>query len=265
MKALNRVEEDRAVDFADDSIARMIAGENLVIMYHDKAGVKFNHLTRVLALPMALKLDRVERIAIRASGAASALFATGSTPDILSSIIEEIRVNLLLMKKHRGIMRVIFNGNNRIFDRGVYGITRNQFAQSSLFDRVVLYFRLGLGAGIPISSDERVLIDQIEALENTAQSVEFARTLSQSDFQVNGMSKQEAQFADSLSAKAYSQIESLLSSDQDRFGRTETSGIIYDVSRFPGFIKNLVETSRASTFVPVKTEEEFDSRRLPKY
>lgn len=262
MKALRRVQEDRAIDFADDSIARMIAGENLIIMYHDSPRVEFNQTTRAMWLPLGLKLSRIERLAIRAAGAASALFSTKQISSALPNIIEEIRVSNALMKKHRGMMRIFTSGHNSIFDRGVYGISRDEIAQVSPFDKAVLYFRLGAGAGIPIGPEERKLIEQIEALKNTDESIEFASTLNFASFSVRGNTHQISKFEDSLAAKAYDCIETLLKSETSVGFLIKKSNVILDIDRIPGMVNSIIEMANSTTFVETKTESKFERPKI---
>ena len=171
---------------AADNLARLLATENIRIVYDGKAETaSFDTVDRLLTMPIlknATQMDAVAGEMLLAHEVGHALFTPAGEAVTLAAIdridpknkeraklflniVEDARIEREMQDRYPGLRRTFLNGykglltGTQMFD----GLLERDVAQMPLIDRINLHFKLGIYAGmeIPFTPEEQVFVDRV--------------------------------------------------------------------------------------------------------
>lgn len=184
----NTVSNPSAVNTAaKDILARILAGENLVIEHDAKAHTAmFDTKNRVLTLPVwdnmseamydmlighevghALFTPWTERDeAANGIAAASDIGGVGNAHIAMDylNVVEDARIERMVQDKFPGLRRDFFNAYGEMVKADFFGINGTDINKMTLLDRLNIHFKLGTQCPqqIVFTPDEQVFIDRIK-------------------------------------------------------------------------------------------------------
>ena len=188
----NTVSNPSAVNTAaKDGLARILAGENLIIEHDAKAHTAmFDTKNRVLTLPVwdnmseamydmlighevghALFTPWTERDeAANGIAAASDIGGVGNAHIAMDylTVVEDARIERMVQNKFPGLRRDFFNAYGDMVKGDFFGIKNNNINEMPLIDRINIHFKLGTQCPqqITFTPDEQVFIDRIKNAES---------------------------------------------------------------------------------------------------
>lgn len=190
-------DSDKAVDHADDIVAKLLADENITVVYANGPSASFDVSSRTMSLPN-WKVDKIVRLLLRGHEAAHALFtpAEGLHDSLVArndvdprvfkqylNVIEDTRIERLMSRKFRGLHRIFVLGHQQLFQRGFYGPdltkAREMIRSGQLIDRILAYYRLGPESGVQFGQDEMVYVLRAGATETFPEVAQLAFDLYQ--------------------------------------------------------------------------------------
>jgi len=188
----NTVSNPSAVNTAaKDILARILAGENLIIEHDAKAHTAmFDTKNRVLTLPVwdnmseamydmlighevghALFTPWTERDeAANGIAAASDIGGVGNAHIAMDylNVVEDARIERMVQDKFPGLRRDFFNAYGEMVKSDFFGINGNNINEMPLIDRINIHFKLGTQCSqqLIFTPDEQQFIDRIKNAES---------------------------------------------------------------------------------------------------
>lgn len=203
------------------TVARLLAGENLNIVYDNSARTaSFDPQSRTIFLPVweDVSEDLADLLHSHEAGHAIDTPAEGWHNEIKSSpgfksilnIVEDARIEKRQKRRYPGLARPMARGYKELYDRDFFGINKLQdLSKLNLADRINLYFKLGSLLIIPFNDAERQIVADVAAAETWDDVVRIAKILSE---HIKENEKEKINSANDLKEQIF---EDLVSSDDD--------------------------------------------------
>lgn len=165
---------------AKTGLARLLAGENLMVRYLPKISTaSFDLKSRVVSIPLWKEMS--EELHDLFTG--HEIFHALETPvdeykklgtelskkykfDVSSilNVLEDVRINKKAVVRYPGLTRDFRLGYIERFTRGDYGVTPKTLADKPFIDRVNMHYKIGHHVLIPFKEHETVLLNKIGKL-----------------------------------------------------------------------------------------------------
>ena len=166
-------------------LAKLLATENLKVVYAPVATASFAPVERVLTIPIyktELTEDEIDLFIGHEVG--HALYTPAEDPKkwvkgrrgfmSFINIVEDVRIEKLIQHKFPGLRRNFRQGYNDLINRGFFGDYSN--SDLSFIDRVNIFFKTG-DASIPFSEDEQNFVNKIQNVETWEETVNVTEEL----------------------------------------------------------------------------------------
>ena len=166
-------------------IAKLLAEEDIFVVYKKMETAYFNPKTRELGLPIwndELMTADIEDLMV-CHEIAHALW----TPlDMLEqaqsrkinhsfvNIIEDARIEKLMKRKFPGLRKSFNGGYKELNNLDFFEIVDQNLDNFSLIDRINLHFKIGASAFIPFGASEIVFVERTEKAETFAEVLQIA-------------------------------------------------------------------------------------------
>ena len=186
----------------NDNLARLLATENLRIVYDSKADTAcFDTQTRVLTMPILKQTEQSDNLAnemLLAHEVGHALFTPAGEEvakqacyridpknmdraKLFLNIVEDARIEREMQDKFPGLRRTFKGGymgllkNTDLFD----GIIGQDINKMPLIDRINLHFKLGVNAGaeVPFTPEEQVFVDRVADTKSFDEVIEVCEDI----------------------------------------------------------------------------------------
>lgn len=112
------------------------------------------------------------------------------------NVLEDVRIEKLMKRKYPGLRKTMIAGYNELNERDFFGVS--QIADKSqllLIDRINLWFKVGLSAGVQFTNTEKMFLNRAEKTENPAEVIELAKEIF--EYSKEQKEKQQQQMDDS--------------------------------------------------------------------
>ena len=175
----------------NDNLARLLATENLRIVYDSKADTAcFDTQSRILTMPVLKQTQASDNLAnemLLAHEVGHALFTPAGEEvakqacyridpknmeraKLFLNIVEDARIEREMQAKFPGLRRTFIGGyngllkNTNLFD----SLLGKDVSKMPLIDRINLHFKLGVNAGteVPFTPEEQVFVDRVAATQS---------------------------------------------------------------------------------------------------
>ena len=173
-----------------DRLAKLLAGENIVVEHRRVSTASFDVEQRVLILPMWALDSNAAYDTLIGHEVGHALYTPlGELEDFMKNsdtymdgkytnvpfsymnIVEDIRIEKLIQKKFPGFRKVFREGYKSLNDSDFFGIKNTDVDEMSFPDRLNLYFKLGSECVIKFNEEEYDIIEKINSGLNTFEDV----------------------------------------------------------------------------------------------
>ena len=175
-----------------DTLARILARENIVIKHSNKGEASFNPKKRILTLPIYDKnIDENTYDLMIGTGAGQALYGPSSKeifenalPKIskdtahakkVLTVMDGIRTEKLVRGRYAGLSRIF----NEAYKQMIIGLKINKidFKTLNILDRLNLAFKMGVSADVPFTKEEQRLVDLTSKMKTFGDAVIASREL----------------------------------------------------------------------------------------
>lgn len=173
-----------------DRLAKLLAGENIVVEHRNVSTASFEVEQRILILPMWAIESNAAYDTLIGHEVGHALYTPlgeleefmmnrntymdgkyKEVPFSYMNIVEDIRIEKMLQKKFPGFRKVFKKGYKDLNDLNFFGIKDIDVDEMSFADRLNLYFKLGSECVIRFSEKEYDVIEKINNGLNTFEDV----------------------------------------------------------------------------------------------
>jgi hypothetical protein len=161
---------------AKERLAKLLATENITVEHRNVPTAMFDIKGRVLILPnwKDITKDIYDLLVLHEVGHAlftplegwhGAVSEKGPNYKGFLNVTEDARIEKKQKRKFPGGRRSFINGYKELLARDFFGIKDRNIATFGLIDRLNIHFKAGIGAQVPFSSDEKVWVERMAALE----------------------------------------------------------------------------------------------------
>ena len=166
-----------------DSLARLLAQEDLAVEHRSVDTAQFNVETRVLTLPLWNRASNDITDLLISHEVGHALYTPnewdfiGQVPLQFVNVVEDIRVEKLMKRRYAGLAKTFYRGYKELQERDFFSIQDQDLSALNLADRLNIYFKVGNFVNVPFVDTDREFIDLANGLETFADSIELAKLL----------------------------------------------------------------------------------------
>jgi hypothetical protein len=165
-------------------LAKLLATEDLVVEHKKVQTACFNVHTRVLTLPLWEKASGLVYDLLVGHEVGHALFTpdedwseTAKVPQQFVNVVEDARIEKLMKRKYAGLAKTFFNGYKELNDEDFFQLEDENISTFNLADRANLYFKIGNFLTLDFNSEEREILNLIDACESFADALIAAEEL----------------------------------------------------------------------------------------
>lgn len=166
---------------SQDTLARLLAQENIIIEHKPVSTASFDPKARVLTLPIWKDMTKDILTLLCAHETAHCLYSPtlDKIPADLSkswvNVVEDARIEKLIKRKFPGLSVNFFRGYKQLFDRNFFETQNRDLNSYSLIDRINLHFKnVPL---VPFSQEEKPFVEMVSACETFEDVLEAVRAI----------------------------------------------------------------------------------------
>ena len=163
-------------------LARLMAAENLNVEYSETATTAaFDTEGRTLIMPLLKDVSdeatdlflghEVGHALYTPQGRIKDIAAEGGMFKNFVNITEDARIEKLVQRKYPGLRGDFVKSYKKLFNDGLFGADIDTINKGGLIDRLNVYFKCGMTAGVKFTEDEKQWLPRIDKLETWEQVV----------------------------------------------------------------------------------------------
>ena len=175
-----------------NSLARLMATENLVVQHKKVSTASFDVKNRVLSLPIWKDMDHTMYEGLIGHEVGHALYTPfeawkefiTENPGLkdYANVLEDARIEKKMKTKFPGMRKVFFGMYDQLNVKDFFGIAGKDVSSYGLLDRINLHFKLGSRTDIIFNDEETLFVGRVakaetfqEILELTLELAEYAK------------------------------------------------------------------------------------------
>jgi len=152
------------------NLARLLATENLVVEHRTVDTASFDVERRVLTLPNWDRASSVVYDMLVGHEVGHALYTPNidpptTCPQDYINVVEDVRIEKLMKRKYPGLTKSFYLGYGELNANDFFGVSSIDYEDLQLIDRINLNYKVGAGAMIPFSDEEKVFVTRSETTE----------------------------------------------------------------------------------------------------
>jgi hypothetical protein len=169
------------------SLAKLMASENLEVVYGSYPTASFDPVKRILRLPVFKTADKNTYDLMTGHEVGHALFTPISgwkhgieiegLPPVLLNIIEDVRIERLVQSLYPGLVRCFKLGYKNLFDNNFFGTKDRDIASYGFLDRLNINAKLRDLVPVSFSDEEKVFVDRSEAITTWEQVIDLCNDI----------------------------------------------------------------------------------------
>ena len=171
------------MNLVKESLAKLLAQEDLIVENRPVETAQFNVETRVLTLPI-WEHDQAEVIdSLIAHEVGHALY-TPNEWDFLAEVpmqfvncIEDVRIEKLMKRRYEGIPKTFYRGYKILADQDFFQIQDKDIDTLGFIDRINLQYKIGNFVDVDFSDEEKPFIAKCDALETFEDVIELSKEI----------------------------------------------------------------------------------------
>ena len=170
------------MNLVKESLAKLLAQEDLIVEHRQVETAQFDVDRRVLTLPIWKHAEATVIDSLIAHEVGHALFTPNEDPpkDIphqFVNITEDIRIEKLMKRRYAGIPKTFYAGYKVLHDEDFFQLDGVNLCDLNLGDRINLEFKIGNYTDIPFQEGEQVYVDKANKIETFEQACDLAREI----------------------------------------------------------------------------------------
>ena len=171
------------MNLVKESLAKLLAQEDLIVENRPVETAQFNVETRVLTLPI-WEHDQAEVIdSLIAHEVGHALY-TPNEWDFLAEVpmqfvncIEDVRIEKLMKRRYEGIPKTFYRGYKILADQDFFQIQDKDIDTLGFIDRINLQYKIGNFVDVDFSEEEKPFLAKCDALETFEDVIELSKEI----------------------------------------------------------------------------------------
>ena len=171
------------MNLVKESLAKLLAQEDLIVENRPVETAQFNVETRVLTLPI-WEHDQAEVIdSLIAHEVGHALY-TPNEWDFLAEVpmqfvncIEDVRIEKLMKRRYEGIPKTFYRGYKVLADQDFFQIQDKDIDLLNFIDRINLQYKIGNFVDVDFSDEEKPFLAKCDALETFEDVIELSKEI----------------------------------------------------------------------------------------
>ena len=170
------------MNLVKESLAKLLAQEDLIVESRNVETAQFNVETRVLTLPN-WKHETTVVDALIAHEVGHALYTPnewgwqGTVPMQFVNVCEDIRIEKLMKRRYEGIPKTFFKGYKILADQDFFQIADRDLSTFNLAYRMNIYYKVGSFAQFPFKDEEKQFLDNADNLETFEDALALAKEI----------------------------------------------------------------------------------------
>ena len=173
-----------------DILAKLLATENLTVVHDNVPTASFDVKDRVLTLPQWNDMKDYTYDHLVGHEVGHALYtpeqglhdavtdkSKGRAFKSFLNVVEDARIEKLVQRKYQGLRREFVKSYRKMLAENFFGGDINDVNEMNLIDRINVYFKCGMSAGVRIEKSEQHWIDEIAVVETWEQVVDICERL----------------------------------------------------------------------------------------
>ena len=171
------------MNLVKESLAKLLAQEDLIVEHRKVETAQFNIETRVLTLPDWQHKDGVVIDSLIAHEVGHALYTPDQwdfldeVPMTFVNVCEDIRIEKLMKRRYEGLPKTFFKGYGILANEDFFGAESNDVNEFNLADRMNLQYKIGNFTDVPFSEGEKVFLDEADKLETFEDVLALAKKI----------------------------------------------------------------------------------------
>ena len=171
------------MNIVKESLAKLLATENLIVEHRPVETAMFDVISRVLTLPTweHENNDVVDMFIAHEVG--HALYTPDDTDWLAEvnqqflNVTEDIRIEKLIKRRYEGLPKTFFRGYQALPIDEFFGITDTDLSTLNLADKINLQYKIGNYRDIPFTPEEAAFLPKCDSLETFEEAVELAKEI----------------------------------------------------------------------------------------
>ena len=171
------------MNLVKESLAKLLATENLIVEHRQVSTAQFNVDTRVLTLPTWSHKENAVIDALIAHEVGHALYTpnewnwTKEIPMQFVNVVEDIRIEMQMKRRYAGLSKTFYKGYQILSDEDFFKIEGEDISEFNIADRLNLWWKIGNYVDVPFTDDEKVFTEEARNLETFEDALALARKL----------------------------------------------------------------------------------------
>ena len=171
------------MNIVKESLAKLLAQEDLIVEHRQVSTAQFNVDTRVLTLPTWSHKENAVVDALIAHEVGHALYTPNQwdfikeIPMQFVNVVEDIRIEMHMKRRYAGLSKTFYKGYQILSDEDFFKIEGEDISQFNIADRLNLWWKIGNYVDVPFSDDEKVFTEEARQLETFEDTLALARKL----------------------------------------------------------------------------------------
>ena len=169
-----------------ETLAKLLATENLIVEHRQVSTASFNVDSRVLTLPMWKKASNRVYDLLVGHEVGHALYTPNvdwrknkysSVPSSFVNVVEDARIEKLMKRRYPGLSKTFYKGYQELHSQDFFCVEEEDLNEMALIDRFNLYFKIGAYHMITFKEEEMVFVKRGETVETWDEVLELSYDL----------------------------------------------------------------------------------------
>ena len=171
------------MNIVKESLAKLLAQEDLIVEHRQVSTAQFNVETRVLTLPTWSHKENAVVDALIAHEVGHALYTPNEwdfikeIPMQFVNVVEDIRIEMQMKRRYPGLSKTFYKGYQILSDEDFFKIEGEDISEFNIADRLNLWWKIGNYIDVPFTDDEKVFTEEARKLETFEEALALARKL----------------------------------------------------------------------------------------
>ena len=171
------------MNIVKESLAKLLAQEDLIVEHRQVSTAQFNVETRVLTLPTWSHKENAVVDALIAHEVGHALYTPNEwdfikeIPMQFVNVVEDIRIEMQMKRRYPGLSKTFYKGYQILSDEDFFKIEGEDISEFNIADRLNLWWKIGNYIDVPFTDDEKVFTEEARKLETFEDPPALARKI----------------------------------------------------------------------------------------
>ena len=169
-----------------DTLARLLATENLIVEHKQVDTASFDVERRVLTLPMWKKASSTVYDLLVGHEVGHALYTPNfdwkqddyqDVPPSFVNIVEDARIERMIKRRFPGFSKTFYKGYQELSESDFFCIADDDLDTMNFIDRINIHFKVGAFSMVPFSDEELYYVDKVENSETFDEVLEISKEI----------------------------------------------------------------------------------------